>query len=354
VAVIGAHWDDDGGDQSGSAYVFEKPPGGWEDMTETAKLRASDGAEGDRCGASVSISGDVAVIGAWRGGDGGSASGSAYVFEKPPGGWVDMTETAKLTASDAAEEDYFGHSVSISGDVAVIGAFGDDDAGSLSGSAYVFEKPPGGWEEMTETAKLSTSDAAQGDWFGHSVSISGDVAVIGARSDDDGVTESGSAYLFEMPPGGWEDMTETAKLTASDAAEENQFGDSVSISGDVAVIGAPWADDGGEDSGSAYVFHFRLPDWDGDGVGDVCDNCPDVYNPDQNDSDGDGIGDACDCAGDVDGDGATYSSDLGILLAAWGKCEGDQGYDDRADLVENGCVDQADLGVVLADWGCGT
>ncbi len=154
--------------------------------------------------------------------------------------------------------------------------------------------------------------------------------------------------MFEKPPGGWEDMTETAKLTASDAAEEDRFGFSVSISGDVAVIGAYCDDDVGFNSGSAYVFHFA--DSDGDGVGDVCDNCPTVYNPDQNDTDGDGIGDACDCPGDLSGDGDTNSQDLGILLADWGcddpvnGCPGDLNGDDK--------TDHADLGILLADWGC--
>ncbi|HUU96643.1 MAG TPA: FG-GAP repeat protein [Phycisphaerae bacterium] len=327
VAVIGAYRDGDGGYRSGSAYVFEKPPGGWRDMTETAKLTASDAAEEDYFGGSVSISGDVAVIGADCDDDGGFNSGSAYVFEKPPGGWEDMTETAKLTASDTATEDYFGGSVSISGDVAVIGAWYDDDGGYRSGSAYVFEKPPGGWEDMTETAKLTASDAAEEDRFGFSVSISGDMAVIGAHCDDDGGDHSGSAYVFEKPPGGWEDMTETAKLTASDAAEEDYFGCSVSISGDVAVIGAYKDDDGGRNSGSAYVFQFRLPD-----------------------SDGDGIGDACECPGDLNGDGDTNCQDLGILLADWGcddpvnGCPGDLNGDDK--------TNHADLGILLADWGC--
>jgi len=213
-------------------------------LCEPHKLTAYDAPTGDHFGRSVSISGDVAVIGAPWTDEWGPSSGSAYVFRRDDNGtpsdpsddfWV---EQAKLIASDAAEGDQFGYSVSISGDVAVIGAHLDDDGGHDSGSAYVFEKPPGGWEDMTETAKLTAADAAVNDEFGDSVSISGDVAVIGAPGDDDGGYNSGSAYVFEKPPGGWEDMTETAKLTASDAAAHDLFGLSVSMSGDVAVIGA--------------------------------------------------------------------------------------------------------------------
>jgi hypothetical protein len=93
---------------------------------------------------------------------------------------------------------------------------------------------------------------------------------------------------------------------------------------------------------------------DGDHVGDVCDNCPDVYNPDQKDTNGNGIGDACDnCPGDANGDGRTYSEDLGIVLGAWGSVHGDNNWDPHADLNGDDRVDQADLGIVLADWGCG-
>ncbi|MGB2985284.1 MAG: hypothetical protein WBE26_05320, partial [Phycisphaerae bacterium] len=264
TAVV-ATWRDDcaAGSLCGSAYVFEKPPGGWVDMTETAKLTVSDAAAGDYFGTSVSISGDVILIGA-QGKDclAGSDCGAAYVFEKPPGGWVDMTETAKLTAFDGAEDDGFGLSVSISGDVILIGASGKDCLPSSDcGAAYVFEKPPGGWVDTTEAAKLTAFDAAPSDGFGASVSINSEMALVGAHSGD-GLTpcgsavvpNSGSAYVFEMPPGGWVHMTETAKLTASDAARGDYFGSSVSISGDVAVVGSEYG-------GSAYVYRFDGIDW---------------------------------------------------------------------------------------------
>ena len=252
-AVVGADLDDDAGSGSGSAYVFVKPSSGWADMTQTAKLTASDAAGGDWFGSSVSISGDCTVVGARWNGDAGFESGAAYVFVKPSSGWADMTQTAKLTASDAAFNDNFGWSVSISGDYAVIGAEGDD---SYSGSAYVFVKPSSGWADMTQTAKLTASDAAASDRFGWSVSISGDYAVVGAEGDDG---YSGSAYLFVKPSSGWADMTQTAKLTASDAAVGDQFGRSVSIYGDYAVVGADHDDDAGSASGSAYVYNITTP-----------------------------------------------------------------------------------------------
>ena len=261
VAVVGALGDDENATNSGSAYVFAKPPGGWVDMTQTAKLTASDGAANDLFGASVSVSGDVAIVGSPRDDDNGFDSGSAYVFVRPPGGWVNVTQTAKLTASDGAANDQFGDRVEISGNVVVLGSSLDDDNGFDSGSAYVFVKPPGGWVDMTQTAKLTASDGAVQDQFGFSVSISGDMILVGALADDDNGFDSGSAYVFVKPPGGWVDMTQTAKLTASDGAAVDLFARSVSISGEVAVVGAYLDDDNGVNSGSAYIFRFDGTEW---------------------------------------------------------------------------------------------
>jgi len=255
TAIVGAFGDDDGGIVSGSAYVFTRSGTIW---TQQAKLTASDAAASDFFGASVSLSGDTAIVGAHLDDDGGDRSGSAYVFVKPAGGWVDSTQTAKLTASDATAFDFFGSSVSILGDTIIVGANGNDDAGSNSGSAYVFVKPAGGWADSTQTAKLTASDAAANDSFGDSVSILGDTAIVGA---DQTLIDPGSAYVFVKPAGGWADSTQTAKLTASDAAADDKFGSSVSISGDTAIVGANSDDDGGVSSGSAYVFVKLAGGW---------------------------------------------------------------------------------------------
>ena len=216
------------------------------DWTNEQKLTASDGATYDYFGNSVSIDGDYAVIGAWKDGDNWSMFGSAYIFHKSGTTW---TEQAKITALDGAAEDYFGYSVSISGDYAVIGAWKDGDHGYWSGSAYIFHRSGTSW---TQQIKLTAPDAAAGDWFGYSVSISEDYAVIGAHWDDDNGANSGSAYIFLRSGTTW---TQQAKLTASDGAAEDEFGRSVSIDGDYVVVGACHDDDDGTDSGSAYIFH---------------------------------------------------------------------------------------------------
>ena len=249
TAVVGAYRDDDMGNFAGAAYVFLRSGGIW---TQQAKLLAADGAADDMFGYSVSVSGDTAVVGAHGDDDKGTASGSAYVFLQSGGVW---TQEAKLVPGDGAPQDFFGQAVSVSGDTAVVGAYGDDDKGSQSGSAYVFLRSGGIW---TQQAKLLASDGAASNWFGRSaVSVSGDTAVVGAWGDDDLGTVSGSAYAFVRSGGTW---TQQAKLLASDGAYDDRFGTSVSVSGDTAVVGA-FTDDLGNGSGSAYVFVRSGGNW---------------------------------------------------------------------------------------------
>jgi hypothetical protein len=234
--VVGAPSYED--EVSGSAYVFVKPVSGWADMTETAKLTPSVWEDyDDPFGYCVAISGDTIVVG---------ASGAVYVFARPGTGWTDMTETAKLTPSGASGS--FGDPVAISGDTIVIGT-------PDYNYAYVFTRPGTGWADMTETAKLTASDGSQYDDFGQSVSISGNTIVVGAPGDDDKGSLSGSAYVFARPESG-SAFTQTAKLTASDGAEYDQFGHAVAISGDTIVIGGFRVDDW---RGSTYVFYFDYP-----------------------------------------------------------------------------------------------
>jgi len=248
-AIITAPYDGDNGWRSGSAYVFKRDGTNW---TEESKLLASDGANEDHFGWSLSMSGDYVIIGA--AGDnniGGDDSGSAYIFKRDGTNW---TQQAKLLPSDGAPFDVFGTSVSISGDYAIIGAIYDDDNGGTSGSAYIFKRDGTNW---TQQAKLLPSDGASGDAFGY-VSISGDYAIIGAHSDDDNGDGSGSAYIFKRDGTTW---PEQAKLLASDGAASDRFGNSVQFDGYYAIIGALFDDDSGSNSGSAYIFKRDGTTW---------------------------------------------------------------------------------------------
>ncbi|MBI4703474.1 MAG: FG-GAP repeat protein [Deltaproteobacteria bacterium] len=242
-------------DDRGARYPVRVDPLVWGEQ----KLLASDGAAEDWFGYSVSLSGDTALVGAHQEDDNGNDSGSAYVFVRSGASW---TEQAKLLASDGAADDWFGYSVSLSGDTALVGAYGDDDKDKERGSAYVFIRNGASW---TEQAKLVASDGHDGDQLGISVSLSGDTALVGAYHDNDNGKDSGSVYVFIRNGASW---TEQAKLVASDGASGDEFGFSVSFSGDTALVGAYYDNDNGKDSGSAYVFQ---------GVGQSCknaDECP--------------------------------------------------------------------------------
>ncbi|MEE2917483.1 MAG: FG-GAP repeat protein, partial [Candidatus Neomarinimicrobiota bacterium] len=248
-ALVGAYQDDDGAYASGSAYIFIRDGTSW---SQQAKLVSDDPASADYFGFSVSISGDYAVVGMYSDDDGGSASGSAYTFVRDGTSW---SQQAKLVSSDLAANDYFGYSVSISGDYAVVGAYYDDDVPNNSGSAYTFVRSGTSWSQQ---AKLVASDAATNDNFGYSVSISGDYALVGAYQDDDGGSNSGAAYTFIRDGTSW---SQQAKLVASDAADADHFGWSVSISGDYALVGAKYDDDASSNSGSAYTFVRSGTSW---------------------------------------------------------------------------------------------
>ncbi len=238
------------GSNPGAAYVFVKPASGWQNMTETAKLTPSDGMPSELFGQSVAISGDTIVVG-------GEQSFEVYVFVKPAGGWKDMTETAKLTASDGVKDDYFGSAVSIDGDTVVVGAY---EHAQANGAAYVFVKPGGGWTDMTQTAELTSSNDKKG-FFGYSLAIAGDTIVVGAIAQEGGFhLGPGAAYVFVKPAGGWASMTQSAELIASDRERGDEFGASVAINGSTIVVGAPLAHVRGKDPGHgvSYIFTKSL------------------------------------------------------------------------------------------------
>jgi hypothetical protein len=229
-----------GAPSSNAAYLFIKPASGWIDMTETAKLTASDGQYGDLFGNAVAISDNTIAVGALGV---NQMTGKAYVFVMPQGGWVSMTQTAELTPSNPLFDGIFGTAISISGDTVTVGA-------PYKNLAYVFVKPLGGWTNVHQSAILSPTDAIDFDLFGYSVSVSGNTVVVGKPS----TFNSGSAYVFVEPSGGWTDMTQTAELRASDGTVEDYLGSSVFTNGQKVLVGAMLAFQSNGSGGAAYVY----------------------------------------------------------------------------------------------------
>jgi hypothetical protein len=317
-------------------------------MTHTAKLTASDGASSDKFGISAAISGNTVVVGAHYADNGvpGSDRGAAYVFVKPPAGWSDMNQNAKLTASNPVQSARFGEAVAISGTSILVGAGMYNDGSPGTGRAYVFNMPRTGWVNMTETAKLSPSPPLSDSHFGEEVSISDNVAVVAANNNN-----NGSSYVFVRPTAGWQNSTETAKLTASDMGLNDVFSKSIAISGEHVVVGS-YRHDGlaGGDEGNAYVYRLNLADCNANGLVDLVD----IAAGTGVDIDGNGIPDECDplpCVADIAGgkagspDGIVNLSDLLLVINQWGQPSG------TADINADGIVNAADLLQVLNAWG---
>jgi hypothetical protein len=242
--IVGAELDDNGGlVNSGSAYLFDATTG-----QQISKLTPSDAGNYDYFGYGAAISGSTLIVGAY--GDDGY-TGSAYVFDVTDP--RNPVQTYKLVASDRASYDFFGYSgIAISGNIAIIGAHADDDAGFMSGSVYVFDLTSG-----SQIAKFTASDAATTAYFGISCAISGSTAIIGACKGNQGCNSCpiapGEAYLFDISDP--YHPVETCKLTASDPQDNDGFGYSVAIAGNAAVVGANYhSEDGLPYCGAAYLF----------------------------------------------------------------------------------------------------
>ncbi len=235
-----------------AAYPLTVDPLVWLEQ----KVIASDGAAGDRFGFSVALSGSTALVGAPNATvNGNQYQGAAYVFSESGGTW---SQTAKLTASDGAAYDFFGISVAVSGSTAIVCAENATVNGNGSqGAAYVFSDSGGTW---SQTAKLTASDGATGDAFGSSVVLVGSTALVGAvNATVNGNFAQGAAYVFSDSGGTW---SQTAKLTASDGAANDQFGFSVALSGSTALVGAYRATvNGNSAQGAAYVFTESGDTW---------------------------------------------------------------------------------------------
>ena len=243
TAVLGAHGDDAGAADAGAAYVFVRSGTTW---TQQRKLTASDGLALSYFGRSVAVSGDSAIVGAYL--SGAPQSGAAYVFTRSGTTW---TQQQKLLSTDIAAGDRFGYSVALSGDTALVGAHGADAASKPdAGAAYAFTRTGTSW---TQQSKLTASDAEAGDHLGDAVALSGDTAIVGASTDDVlGRTDSGSAYTFTRSGTMWIQQT---KLVPVDGAAGDSFGYSVAISGARTVVGARDADVSGRaNQGAVYVF----------------------------------------------------------------------------------------------------
>lgn len=250
VIMVSARDHDEFGEDSGAVYVFGRDGDSW---VEVQKLLGSDTLAGDRYGASLAVDGDLALVGADRVDLVGNDSGAVYPLQRVGGTWQPFD---RIVPADAAAGHRFGNDLDLSGTNAVIGAFGDGQAGLYAGAAYVFSFGAGGWQQIE---KLMATDAAENDVFGFPVVIDDDRVLVGAEYRDEGSgTNLGAVYAFRDVGGDW---VETGRLLASDGGDDDRFGYALAIHGNHAVVGSHDTQGPLSNSGAVYVFHLREDVW---------------------------------------------------------------------------------------------
>ena len=232
IAVVGSLLADANGEDSGAAYLFDARTG-----QQLHKLVGDDVVADDEFGVSVDVYGSTAIVGAHK-----HDTGMAYLFDVNTG-----AQTGTLLSEDAATGDLFGVAVSIHGGTALVGARYDDEFGTSAGSAYLFDV-----DTQQQTHKLNSHDAYWGDRFGMYLDLEGNNAIVASRYDDDAKKSSGSAYIFDVETG-----EERFKLTAEDADPNDHFGSGVSLSGNIALIGAVNDETDAQLQGAAYLFDIN-------------------------------------------------------------------------------------------------
>ncbi len=250
IAVVGVPFADEAAKDSGAAYVYRRTGADW---VLVQKLTPADGAAGDRFGSAVAIDAGTIVVTSPRDDDGGRNSGAAYVFDFDAASttWL---QTRKVTDPNGRAKDLFGESVAIDGSLLVVGARLDDGLGTNSGSAFVFQRNRGGTDNWGLRKKLKAADASAFSQFGTSVDISGNLIAVGARRDDGAGVNAGAAYVFDRNMGGTNAFGQVKRLVAADLVARDEFGMSVSIDAGTVVVGAPLHDAAGNNAGAAYVF----------------------------------------------------------------------------------------------------
>lgn len=249
-AVAGA-FGSPGGQKKGAAHVFARGVSAWE---EEATLTVEGAFSGDMVGAAVAIFEDTALLGAPQfslSQDPANPNpGRAHVFTFDGASWG-PPET--LVAEDGTAGVGFGSAVALSDGIAVVGARRDNEKAQLGGAVHVFVKNGATWMEQ---AKLTASDTAVGDGFGAALALSGNTLLVGAPGKDD---VTGAAYVFVWNGSTWE---EQVKLPHEDGHPDDSFGRTVSLSGDRAVVGAPFGDGNDYNTGAVYVFVRANETWD--------------------------------------------------------------------------------------------
>lgn len=247
LVVVGSYQaKNEDGQRTGAAYIFQRDHGGADNWGQVKKIIGSDTKGLDQFGRYVCVEGDIMTVTAF-----GSMPRKVYIFQKDVGGSNNWGEVKKITEPS---DSYFGFSLAVQGDLILVGAPKDDEGAVWAGAIYVFQKDEGGSNNWGEVKKIIAFDADEKDNFGESISISGDMLLIGASGEFSGGSEPGSAYLYQRDLGGSDNWGVLKKLVGKDVLPSDNFGVSLCINFDAAIIGASRENDGGLRAGAAYIF----------------------------------------------------------------------------------------------------
>jgi len=261
-ALVGAPGADGAGTDRGAAYLYLRTQGGTDGWGLAKTLVAEDTADGDFFGVSVSLSGDYAAVGAVGENGSGTDQGAVYLFYRNQGGADNWGQVRKVAASDKGDNDGFGFSVSLDAETLIAGSDGEDGAGTDRGAAYIFAKDVGGTDNWGQVVKLVSTDPGDSDRFGYAVALEGDFAVVGAPREDGDGADRGAAYLFSRDLGGTDAWGLTKRLAPADPTDDSWFGNALDVDGSLAVVGSAWDDGGGTNRGAVYVFGRDVGDAD--------------------------------------------------------------------------------------------
>lgn len=256
LAIVGAFGDDGNDTYSGSAYIFQLVNSETQEWIEVAKLNVTDISDKGLFGSSVAIHKDIAIVGAQGDDDNGEDTGAVYIFERSPDDINTWQEITKITNPESSNYEAFGTDIDVFNEFVVIGAPNNNSIDTRTGAAFLYQRHAGGINNWGYIAKLTPSDGRKDYGFGISVAIYEDRVLVGARSADGIWGKTGAAYSYKRNYGGENTWGEAFKIIASDGNPGDFFGNSIALHNNIAIIGAERVTDFGANSGASYIFKY--------------------------------------------------------------------------------------------------
>lgn len=252
--VVGSQTNSDLASENGTVYIFEKDFGGTDNWGLVKQLYAPDAGAGDQFGVSASMHEDLLIVGAWNDQDNGTNSGSAYIFNRDLGGINNWGLVKKLLPNDGSSVDIFGGDVSIHNEFAVVGAPQEGSITTFNGAAYIFDKDHGGIDNWGQIKKILGPSPSNSDHTGSQVAIEDNYVFVGSSGDD----PEGSIFIYEKDEGGSKNFGLVQTLNASSIDSKSVFDSELAIAFPYILVGSDNDREKGSNAGAGYMFEFDV------------------------------------------------------------------------------------------------